>query len=569
MSWFKSNPELLKQEEDDLIKSGYEYSIDEIARQNGSLIINVSFFIGEDKNRVKHNLRCVYPSSYPYFAVEVFGQTLPDGRHINPVDYRLCLYEDEQNSWNPSSDTLAKALNEQVPIIVERHKNHDTPSKLEEQVGYQVTGQIRYEDVSVIFVGEEMPPDSISSGKMTYKLNGAENNKGLFSIIGMIDSIDCDTSIIQVSHDVLNERYTKKSNARWVRINTIPHPFTSESLLQEAAKICPEVKTPNFGKFGIDIIGVLIPEESEYRKSAYNWVFIARRRPLKTKKNKRNSNPVIPSLIRCDRYTNDNISKRIPRHKSLANKSIAIIGLGALGSQIAWQLARAGVRSLSLIDYDVVQAGNLPRWLFGFPAIGRLKAEIMADYLIHNYPEIKCKRFNLRIGSGQKYNVDGVSTDAHEFTSHIMEDVDLVIDATAETNVSLYLSNICENISKPYVWATGTQGGWGGIVGRIIPEVTKGTWTTFSYQYADKKIKSPPAEEGSNVQPVGCFSPTFTGSGFDLDHVSLMTARLAVSTLSVNTQEGYPDFDWDVGVLQLWDNQSGLPIAPYWDTYKI
>jgi len=71
------------------------------------------------------------------------------------------------------------------------------------------------------------------------------------------------------------------------------------------------------------------------------------------------------------------------------------------------------------------------------------------------------------------------------------------------------------------------------------------------------------------VQPTGCFSPTFTGTGFDLDQVSLMTTRVSVSLMLKDKDESYTGFDWDVATLNLWDDEGILPIAPEWSTYKI
>ncbi|MBD3647801.1 MAG: hypothetical protein HUJ31_10200 [Pseudomonadales bacterium] len=151
-----------------------------------------------------------------------------------------------------------------------------------------------------------------------------------------------------------------------------------------------------------------------------------------------------------------------------------------------------------------------------------------------------------------------------------ISEVDLVIDATAETNVTFYISSLCEKLKTSFVWATATQGGWGGIVGKVVPEVSTGSWLDFSHQYAEGKISVPPAEEGSDVQGVGCFDQTFTGTGFDLDHVSLMATRVAIATLGRRKAvESYPDFDWDVGVLGLWDESLGIPSEPRWKTYKI
>jgi len=560
VAWFEKYPLLLQKEEEALVQAGYKYEIDKEAQIEGHLIINVNYSNHAMGDNEAHILKCVYPASYPYFTVEVFGPTLPPGRHINPEGHRLCLYENEQSEWNPSSDCLAKALDEQLPIILERHKNFEKSSINEEQTGYQVTGQLSYEPGSIIYVDDVTTPDSAFYGTMSLKFNQARSSNP--PLVGVIEWIKHGSDMLAMLEGPLSEVLTKSCTARWVKLNTLPGTVSAEIILEEIIKVWPAIKTPNYGKNGADIVGVLIKEESEYRVPIYNWAFLVRRKPLNKKQ------PILLNLVRSDRFTKDNIYKRVPKLTELSGKHVTVIGVGALGSQIAWQLVRSGISSITLIDADFVQAGNLPRWLVGFPAIGYNKVDVMAGYLLQNYPGLKCKRFNIRVGVGQVLNIDGVQTDAHDYLCKLINESDLVIDAAAETNVSLYLSNICEESKVPYVWATGTQGAWGGIVGRVIPEVTKGTWTSFSYKYAEGKISAPPEEVGSNIQPVGCFSPTFTGTGFDMDQISLMATRVSIASLC-NSKDGYPSFDWDVGVLHLWDESTGLPIAPKWDVYKL
>ena len=84
----------------------------------------------------------------------------------------------------------------------------------------------------------------------------------------------------------------------------------------------------------------------------------------------------------------------------------------------------------------------------------------------------------------------------------------------------------------------------------------------------DEGFHKPPHEDIPEIQPVGCFHPTFTGTGFDMDHVSLAAVRLVVSTLCSGQEGIYPDFDWDVGVVDLWDEKK-TPIEPCWTTYPL
>ena len=63
----------------------------------------------------------------------------------------------------------------------------------------------------------------------------------------------------------------------------------------------------------------------------------------------------------------------------LAQKHVAVFGLGGVGSFCAEALARAGVGALTLVDDDTVAESNLNRQLVALRStLGRPKAEVMA-----------------------------------------------------------------------------------------------------------------------------------------------------------------------------------------------
>ena len=61
--------------------------------------------------------------------------------------------------------------------------------------------------------------------------------------------------------------------------------------------------------------------------------------------------------------------------------SVAICGLGGLGSNIAIMLARAGIGRLHLIDYDKVDPSNLNRQQYAVSQLGMYKTQALADTL--------------------------------------------------------------------------------------------------------------------------------------------------------------------------------------------
>ena len=84
----------------------------------------------------------------------------------------------------------------------------------------------------------------------------------------------------------------------------------------------------------------------------------------------------------------------IKRHgASLQNKlsssTVAICGLGGLGSNIAVALARAGVGKLILIDFDRVDISNLPRPQYRANQIGKYKTDALSENLTEITPFVE------------------------------------------------------------------------------------------------------------------------------------------------------------------------------------
>ena len=78
-------------------------------------------------------------------------------------------------------------------------------------------------------------------------------------------------------------------------------------------------------------------------------------------------------------------------HKRFSSATVAVCGLGGLGSNIAVALARAGIGKLLLVDFDRVDLTNLHRQQYKANQIGRHKADALADNLfeIAPYTEIQ------------------------------------------------------------------------------------------------------------------------------------------------------------------------------------
>ncbi len=75
--------------------------------------------------------------------------------------------------------------------------------------------------------------------------------------------------------------------------------------------------------------------------------------------------------------------------RKLSSACIAVCGLGGLGSNVAVSLARAGVGTLVLIDFDRVDISNLHRQQYAVSQLGMYKTDAMKQILAATAPYCK------------------------------------------------------------------------------------------------------------------------------------------------------------------------------------
>lgn len=72
--------------------------------------------------------------------------------------------------------------------------------------------------------------------------------------------------------------------------------------------------------------------------------------------------------------------------KALDDAHVVLVGAGSLGSGIAMQLARSGVRKMTLIDPDIFNAANIGRHVLGIDDLGRYKVAALRQRIAHDVP---------------------------------------------------------------------------------------------------------------------------------------------------------------------------------------
>ena len=99
---------------------------------------------------------------------------------------------------------------------------------------------------------------------------------------------------------------------------------------------------------------------------------------------------MLPSEKEWQRALIDRYGKEL--QEKFLNATVAVCGLGGLGSNISTALARAGVGRLILIDFDRVDITNLHRQQYKANQIGQYKTDALADNLREFAPYLKIKK---------------------------------------------------------------------------------------------------------------------------------------------------------------------------------
>jgi adenylyltransferase/sulfurtransferase len=117
------------------------------------------------------------------------------------------------------------------------------------------------------------------------------------------------------------------------------------------------------------------------------------------------------------------------------------IGAGGLGSPVALYLAAAGVGTLGLVDFDVVDFSNLQRQIIHFTSdVGRSKLESAKSKIAAVNPFVEVRTFETKLNS--------------ENALQIFADFDIIVDGTDNFPTRFLVNDACVFTGKPNVYGS-------------------------------------------------------------------------------------------------------------------
>jgi adenylyltransferase/sulfurtransferase len=120
---------------------------------------------------------------------------------------------------------------------------------------------------------------------------------------------------------------------------------------------------------------------------------------------------------------------------------VLIVGAGGLGSPVALYLAAAGVGTLGLVDFDMVDVTNLQRQLLhGTSDVGRSKLDSARDRIREVNPHVNVEAHETRLTSANALEILG--------------EYDIVVDGTDNFATRYLVNDACVLLGKPNVYGS-------------------------------------------------------------------------------------------------------------------
>ena len=131
----------------------------------------------------------------------------------------------------------------------------------------------------------------------------------------------------------------------------------------------------------------------------------------------------------------------VDRQRRLKAGSVLCIGAGGLGSPAAMYLAAAGVGTIGIVDFDVVDFSNLQRQIIhGTPDVGRSKLASARDRLLSINPHIDVQTYEVALSS--------------ENALKLFEPYDVILDGTDNFPTRYLTNDACVLLGKPNAYGS-------------------------------------------------------------------------------------------------------------------
>lgn len=485
-------------------------------------------------NSSSHKVLIILPAGFPYHSPVILSQDDPHLQpswHLSP-EGTLCLWR-EPDGWTPF--TSAQKLLERVSDWFRFYHTDGWPDD------FAPTDLHLYlQSEGMVVIGEEWnPPDEERWGSFilwrnhTYPtlpcLVGLKNNQGKadqeLRLLNQLAWIDHD---VQRFHGVwfrVNESFVPGNRLDHLLIQIDqnsgePSGTANTYLVQQLSRMSSSDGIP----LAVGYPGI---------RGLEQWLFVWVPKP-KSKKIYLSRPDLLRTLVVKSFETaparKADLLRRISYlSKDLGSKKVAVFGVGALGSSVALLLAKAGLGEIRLIDGDKVKPVNVIRHVSGLGDVGALKNSSVKRSILKHNPDCQVVTFE--------------ETWRPQELIKIIDDVDLIIDTTANVTFSLWLNQLVVSEKSTILYAAAYRRA---AVGRLVlyrgnhqpvdPCLACYLLNEESWDEENYPIISP--DPTTTFEEEGCAAVTEEADAIHIEQVANQCALLAIKHLTGESSSG-------------------------------
>ena len=202
----------------------------------------------------------------------------------------------------------------------------------------------------------------------------------------------------------------------------------------------------------------------------------------------------------------------------LKSKNVSIIGCGALGSEVADSLNKAGIGKILLVDKDIIEAHNVIRHILGINEVSLPKVYGMSKHLIlHNpFTDADIRYLDILTSELKDYIPIGA----------------IGISTIADDNIEAFLNEQAVNEERIVFYCRALRGGKAARIFRVIPQ-QDACKTCLSIYSKEKESPFINIEEDEELPVITneCNNPIRPASAADLKTIAGVFSRIIIDFL--------------------------------------
>ncbi|EFJ27663.1 hypothetical protein SELMODRAFT_441397 [Selaginella moellendorffii] len=164
----------------------------------------------------------------------------------------------------------------------------------------------------------------------------------------------------------------------------------------------------------------------------------------------------------------------VNNYEKIRDFSVAIVGVGGVGSVAAEMLTRCGIGRLLLYDYDTVELANMNRLFFRPEQAGLSKTDAAVQTLTSINPDVVLEGYKLNITTVEGFGsfMESLARPFKEKSSASPSGVDLVLSCVDNYEARMVVNQACNELGQTWIESGVSEDAVSGHIQLLIPGET-------------------------------------------------------------------------------------------------